>query len=338
MKRGIIVTAILFTGIANAASFDCTKASVSTERAICASPALSKADETAAVNYRSILASDIGSGARVGIKRDQIAWLKTRNLCGAEVECIMDAIVKRNDEVCGMPVLSGVHPNCDPIESDTVDTPPVTVSPTDQAPAAAPANSVSPLAAPSAIASAADKNPYRGDAAFFGEPCHAVDESSGEARIFKLISVTGFMHARQQQAAILLPLNETAQAVAMAEAFTAECKPGRTSKQAADAAAQKLYKGAAKSRDFLAPALSQLSVTCGTVVNLGASVRPLPQIVFGVIALTSFMSGYAVGFGRTDTVGLAESTKYACVQMQPMRFADVYVENMRSTPAKRQRN
>jgi uncharacterized protein YecT (DUF1311 family) len=98
-------------------SFDCAKASTFAEKTICSDKLLGQLDGALAQNYRYMLASDIGDGARNDLKITQKKWLELRNKCQNN-RCIADTYRKRIDEVCDYPVISGVHPIC--ISSDEV--------------------------------------------------------------------------------------------------------------------------------------------------------------------------------------------------------------------------
>lgn len=92
-------------------SFDCTKASTFSEKAICNDPLLGKLDGALSENYKYMLASDIGDGARNDLKTTQKKWLVERNKC-TDNQCLANTYRKRIDEVCEYPVISGVHPIC----------------------------------------------------------------------------------------------------------------------------------------------------------------------------------------------------------------------------------
>lgn len=92
-------------------SFDCAKASTFSEKAICTDTLLGKLDGALAENYKYMLASDIGDGARSDLKATQKKWLAERNKC-TDNQCLASAYRKRIDEVCEYPVISGVHPVC----------------------------------------------------------------------------------------------------------------------------------------------------------------------------------------------------------------------------------
>lgn len=98
-------------------SFDCAKASTPIEKAICGDALLGRLDGALAENYRHMLASDIGVGAKGDLKATQRKWLEQRNKC-ANSACLTSAYRKRMGEVCEYPVLSGMHPVC--TESDEV--------------------------------------------------------------------------------------------------------------------------------------------------------------------------------------------------------------------------
>jgi uncharacterized protein YecT (DUF1311 family) len=94
-----------------APSFDCTKASSFSETAICKDPLLGKLDGALSENFKYMLASDIGDGARNDLKITQRKWLVERNKC-TDNQCLTDIYRKRIDAVCEYPVISGVHPIC----------------------------------------------------------------------------------------------------------------------------------------------------------------------------------------------------------------------------------
>jgi uncharacterized protein len=57
MRKICLVLLLLASGAAQAASFDCDKAKTPQEKAICASPGLSQADENMAAAYKDVLAA-----------------------------------------------------------------------------------------------------------------------------------------------------------------------------------------------------------------------------------------------------------------------------------------
>jgi len=70
-------------------SFDCKKASSPSEKAICASPALSHLDFQFSQTWRKMLeAFDLDDGQTTQIRLDQRAWLARRNECSDDANCI----------------------------------------------------------------------------------------------------------------------------------------------------------------------------------------------------------------------------------------------------------
>lgn len=92
-------------------SFDCTKASTFSEKAVCTDSLLGKLDGALSQNYKYMLASDIGDGARNDLKATQKKWLADRNKC-TDNQCLASSYRERMDEICEYPVISGVHPIC----------------------------------------------------------------------------------------------------------------------------------------------------------------------------------------------------------------------------------
>lgn len=99
-----------------AASFDCSLAS-GVESTVCDDPVLSKLDEALASNYRSMMGAGIGPGAKSSLRIEQRRWIVKRNACQTR-DCLLKAYVERVDEVCDIPVITGIHPAC--TEADDV--------------------------------------------------------------------------------------------------------------------------------------------------------------------------------------------------------------------------
>jgi hypothetical protein len=75
--------------ILSAASFDCRRAVLPIERAICSDPCLSKLDGKMGEAYRPL-------SHRPNVRQEQRAWLRQRNQqCGADVECLYDQTFAR---------------------------------------------------------------------------------------------------------------------------------------------------------------------------------------------------------------------------------------------------
>lgn len=102
---------LLSSSFAFAVSFNCKKATTFAEKEICNDPLLGKLDDALSENYKYMLASNIGNGAKKDIKATQKTWLVNRDKC-PDKPCLVDIYRKRIDEVCDYPVITGVHPVC----------------------------------------------------------------------------------------------------------------------------------------------------------------------------------------------------------------------------------
>lgn len=111
MRFFSICLTIAASGLSQAASFDCNKASQPVEHLICDTPSVSKLDEALAISYGNMIASNIGKGARSDLKLTQRKWLISRGKC-TDAACLEKAYRSRIDEVCEYPVISGIHPGC----------------------------------------------------------------------------------------------------------------------------------------------------------------------------------------------------------------------------------
>jgi uncharacterized protein YecT (DUF1311 family) len=81
-----------------AASYNCAKASTATERAICDFPELSALDDIMGQAYQSAKQSSKWITPE-DLRRTQKNWLKKRNTCGRNVECLRTAYTQRLDEI-----------------------------------------------------------------------------------------------------------------------------------------------------------------------------------------------------------------------------------------------
>lgn len=68
-----------------AASFDCSKASTAVEGSICSNSTLSDLDDQLSAAYKKARALSIDPAA---LQKEQLAWIKNRNTCGADVACL----------------------------------------------------------------------------------------------------------------------------------------------------------------------------------------------------------------------------------------------------------
>lgn len=82
-------------GSAAAASFDCKKARTKAEKLICATPALSRADEELGRQYKAARAAT--RDAR-GLRHAQQRWVRKRDLC-ADAACMLAAYERRIPEL-----------------------------------------------------------------------------------------------------------------------------------------------------------------------------------------------------------------------------------------------
>jgi len=90
-----MLTAFCASG-ASAQSFDCAKASIATEFTICDSARLSRLDQEMSALYFAL-----PFAARENIKSAQRRWLRRRNACGYDQDCIARAYRRRIDELAG---------------------------------------------------------------------------------------------------------------------------------------------------------------------------------------------------------------------------------------------
>ncbi|MDP5219341.1 lysozyme inhibitor LprI family protein [Ruegeria sp. 2205SS24-7] len=86
--------AVVGTSPANAQSFDCAKASTQTETAICTNSDLGTLDDEMARSYKAILPG-LQTKAFETLRDDQRLWIKHRNRCGGDTECIASAYLDR---------------------------------------------------------------------------------------------------------------------------------------------------------------------------------------------------------------------------------------------------
>ena len=73
--------------MAQAASFDCDRAKMASERTICAQREINDADVKMATTYR-IVSRLVAMGTRSQIRDEQFRWLELRDRCGASVDCL----------------------------------------------------------------------------------------------------------------------------------------------------------------------------------------------------------------------------------------------------------
>ncbi|MFA7488279.1 MAG: lysozyme inhibitor LprI family protein [Lysobacteraceae bacterium] len=121
MKIKILIIGALMATLSFGAGFDCKKASTSTEKAICTNKKLSDLDSMVANQYKKAMNSfkgsdestgmcrqcvynnsgklrgceDVCNDARDGLKDNQKEWIKNRDKCVANVNCIQKSMIER---------------------------------------------------------------------------------------------------------------------------------------------------------------------------------------------------------------------------------------------------
>lgn len=78
-------------------SFACDKAEGTAERTICTSMPLAGYDRSVAAAYHRALA--VAGDDSSSLKQEQRSWLKARNACGTDTECLADSMRERVDQL-----------------------------------------------------------------------------------------------------------------------------------------------------------------------------------------------------------------------------------------------
>lgn len=91
MCFGGVLLALVTTGAAQAASFDCKKASSKVEHAICDDRSLDGLDQSMASLYADARANSTDEAA-AALRRDQVEWLKARNACVSQPTGLNDCL------------------------------------------------------------------------------------------------------------------------------------------------------------------------------------------------------------------------------------------------------
>lgn len=97
-------TYLTITSKALPVSFDCKKAGNATEKAICEAAEKGNFNEDAKLNYlykglyRELI-DDNSNKAIENLKSSQIAWIKKRNQCKGDINCIKEAYISRYNEL-----------------------------------------------------------------------------------------------------------------------------------------------------------------------------------------------------------------------------------------------
>lgn len=95
---GIFLGALLSSSVVQAASYDCQKAALTTEKTICNVRRLNDQDVKMATTF-NILTHLLPMGGRDSMKDEQRIWLKQRNACAAKVSCIANRYQGRQTQL-----------------------------------------------------------------------------------------------------------------------------------------------------------------------------------------------------------------------------------------------
>lgn len=85
---------VVLPAMAGAASFDCTRARLADEQAVCRLRALNDRDVRMAVLYGLDIRL-VPMGTRDAIRHDQWVWLRERHACGADAACLQRSYDRR---------------------------------------------------------------------------------------------------------------------------------------------------------------------------------------------------------------------------------------------------
>ena len=95
----VLLATLAFSAPADAASFDCARASHPDEHAICSNQSLSDMDTEMATLFRVRMEIPMLMGARGDAQDEQDTWLATRSACGSNVACISAAYQTRIEQL-----------------------------------------------------------------------------------------------------------------------------------------------------------------------------------------------------------------------------------------------
>lgn len=95
----LILATLFCTSSSYAAGFDCSKAQSATEKTICSTTSLSDLDEILVLSFNKAIASSADVKA---LKTAQQAWLKNRETCLSDVDCITQAYTLRISELVNL--------------------------------------------------------------------------------------------------------------------------------------------------------------------------------------------------------------------------------------------
>ncbi|MCU4179094.1 lysozyme inhibitor LprI family protein [Bosea sp. BH3] len=83
--------ASLLSPRAEAASFDCRRATLPAERTICSDANLGRLDESTAGTYFQIVGGGAPAATVARVKQMQSRFVARRNACRADIDCLVDA-------------------------------------------------------------------------------------------------------------------------------------------------------------------------------------------------------------------------------------------------------
>ncbi|MFM0002933.1 MULTISPECIES: lysozyme inhibitor LprI family protein [Paraburkholderia] len=94
LRWTLLAMVTLSSASAFAASFDCGRARLPDEKAVCASRQLSEMDVEMSVRYQ-MLTGLVAMGTRGNMQDEQQVWLKSRKACGGNQSCLLNAYRRR---------------------------------------------------------------------------------------------------------------------------------------------------------------------------------------------------------------------------------------------------
>lgn len=102
LKKAVCLVTLLVSSLlmsnTHAASFSCKAAKLKAEQKICHTLVLNDADVRLATTYQIVLHA-LPMGGRDAEKDQQFKWLKQRNACGSNTQCIQRAYQQRQQQL-----------------------------------------------------------------------------------------------------------------------------------------------------------------------------------------------------------------------------------------------
>lgn len=127
----LILATLFCTSTSYAAGFDCNKAKNAAEKTICSTTSLSDLDEILVLSFNKATATSVDVKA---LKTAQLSWLKSRDLCATDVDCLTNSYTARLSELIN---LVANRP-------DTTEPPPSSTTPQPNEPATDPETTATP--------------------------------------------------------------------------------------------------------------------------------------------------------------------------------------------------